>query len=47
MQIFQEMSGSADTREIWCGDFNAHNVLLGIDHTDTDGVEDSEKWWKN
>lgn len=37
MQIFQEVSGSAGTGEIWCGDFNAYNTLWGSHHIDTNG----------
>lgn len=37
MQTFHEISESVDSREIWCGDFNAHNTLWGSDHTGTNG----------
>lgn len=36
-QTFHEISESVDRREIWCGDFNAHNTLWGSDYTDTNG----------
>jgi len=37
MQTFHKISESVDSREIWCGDFNAHNTLWGSDHTDNNG----------
>lgn len=32
-----EMAGSVYRKEIWCGDFNAHNSLWGSNHTDSNG----------
>lgn len=37
MQIFQDIIPSVNRREIWCGDFNAHNNLWGSNHTDKNG----------
>lgn len=32
-----EMAGTVYRKEIWCGDFNAHNSLWGSNHTDNNG----------
>lgn len=37
MQTFRMISENVSRREIWCGDFNAHNTLWGSDHTDNNG----------
>lgn len=36
--VFKEMMGEERHREVWCGDFNAHNSLWGSDHTDNNGT---------
>ena len=40
--IFDEISGELSSREILCGDFNAHSNLWGSRQTDANGtiVED-------
>ena len=40
--MFDGISGELGSREIWCGDINAHSNLLESTHTDANGtiVED-------
>ena len=35
--IFKEIAGNKHRKEVWCGDFNAHNSLWGSNHTDSNG----------
>ena len=37
LQMLNEIGGSSHVREIWCGDFNAHNTLWGSEHTNANG----------
>lgn len=37
LEMFHEISGNIGRREIWCGDFNAHNTLWGSECTDFNG----------
>lgn len=46
---FNDIMQRNGNREIWCGDFNAHNSVWGSDHTDSNGViieelMDSRRW---
>ena len=37
IETLQTIAGTAHRREVWCGDFNAHNSLWGSSQTDSNG----------